>query len=123
MLLKKILLTILLLHSNLLFGCDCPLILSSEDSKLIFQGKVMKIKRIASPLIKYEITVKITKRIKGEIKPKIIIIDTRCLLDGCCGVGFKIGCKYEIYTYFNNIYDTSNKVPFTDLCTNTKLLK
>jgi hypothetical protein len=108
----------ILSFSGQLLACGCIQILSAEESHRIFQARVLKVEKIESPFIRYEITLKVTKRIKGKFETKRIIINTPCLEDGCCGIDFKVWRKFEVYTYIDQ-----QKIEYTDLCTLTKKIR
>ncbi len=81
-------------------ACDCVNIHGLEEAKVAFKGKILKIARVDSDYVRYEVTFKLIKRIKGiKKKVKTIVIDIPCLYDACCGVPFKEDEVYEVKAY------------------------
>ena len=97
-------------------ACDCDSIKGSKDAKSVFRGKVLSVARIDSPFVRYKILFKVSESIKGRIKAKKIVVNVSCLQDGCCGIPFKQGERYVIYTYIRN------NMLYTGYCTKTHKL-
>ncbi|HEX7845453.1 MAG TPA: hypothetical protein VF476_06580 [Chitinophagaceae bacterium] len=115
---KKNLLLILLLSSvKITHACDCDSIIGKKDAKSIFKGTVYSINRIDSEFVRYEVMFKVKQKIKGKIKGKKITVNVSCLLDMCCGIPFKEGDSYIIYTFIRN------NMIYTSACTETKKLR
>lgn len=112
----NLLLLLLLLFGNYSRACDCDSIVGKKDAKKVFEGKVLGIKRIEEPFIRYEITFQVSKMIKGKIKGRTIIVNISCLMVACCGLPFEINDNYIVYTFLDE------DMLYTSLCTSTKKL-
>lgn len=113
---KIILITLVLIYCNNSNACDCDSIIGIESAKDVFIGKVISIRRIESPFIRYEISFKISKKIKGDIRMKKIVVNVPCLLEMCCGIPFNKKDKYMIYTFLRE------GMLYTNLCTESRKL-
>ena len=109
--------SLFILNFNSYNKCDCDKLIGLKEANLVFHGKVTAINKIDEPFIKYEISVRISKKIKGNPNHKTIVINTSCLLTSCCGVEFEVGKKYIIFTF------TRNDLIYTSNCTMTRELK
>ncbi|MBL7725458.1 MAG: hypothetical protein JNK27_15020 [Chitinophagaceae bacterium] len=98
-------------------ACDCDSIKGLKDAAVAFRGTVVKVQRIEYPYIHYEITFQIDKWQKGADKKKIIVINTPCLSEICCGIPFQIGEAYIVYAY------EEEKQLNTNLCWATEKIK
>lgn len=96
------------------YACDCNNIIGKKGAKSVFTGTVYSINRIDSDFVRYEIEFVISKKIKGRIKTRKITINVPCLLEMCCGIPFKEGDNYIIYTFMRN------GMLYTSLCTESK---
>ena len=124
---KFFIITLILFQSADLFACSCADLFKSvqkkvenayKESDLILTGKIID-KNVRQSTLDYRsddlvtYTVKITTKIKGEVKSEKVSI-TSYRGSEYCGFIFEIGKEYLIYVYKqNNEY-------FTDLCTETK---
>lgn len=109
----RMLILILLLICYSSFACDCVTVVGLKDAKHVFEGEVLKIRRTEVPYIRYEITFKISKTIKGDLVNDTLIVNTPCLNAGCCGIPFEVKDKYRVYTFIR--YDKL----YTGECTET----
>jgi hypothetical protein len=115
--LKKVMIFLLLIVTTASSqACDCDSIKESKDAKSVFSGKVLSVTRIDSPFVRYKILFKVSTSIKGHVKAKNIVVNVSCLQDGCCGLPFKQGEWYVIYTYIRN------NMLYTGYCTETHKL-
>jgi hypothetical protein len=114
---KGILLLMLLLgRLNITNACDCDSLIGKKDAKSAFKGTVYSINRIDSDFVRYEVVFEIHRKMKGHIKGRKITVNVSCLMDACCGVSFKEGDSYIIYTFIRN------GMVYTSACTmNVKL--
>lgn len=98
-------------------ACDCESIKGLKESAVAFRGTVVKVQRIEDPYIRYEISFQIDKWQKEAGNKKIIVINTPCLSEICCGIPFQIGETYIVYAY------EEEKQFNTNLCWITKKIK
>ena len=99
---KAIVILALLMQSSLSYSCDCDKTIGLKEAVNVFEGRVMGIRRIEAPYIRYEITFKISKAIKGALKSKTITVNVPCLNVGCCGIPFEMDSNYVVYTFMKN---------------------
>lgn len=92
------------------YGCSCSDILGYDRAAYVFTGKVISIKKGGM----YEITMRVKKVAKGEIKSTNVVVYTPCMWDSCCGIKFNPGERYKIFAY-----DSDGKI-YTNLCTETR---
>ena len=111
---KYILFLFLLVQTNYSYCCDCNTIIGLNEAKIVFEGELIQIKRITEPIIRYEITFQVSKIIKGKIQNDVIVINTPCLMDACCGIPFEFTAKYRVYTF------EKEGMIYTSACTATK---
>ena len=95
-------------------ACDCDSIIGLKDAKSVFRGTVLSVTRIDSDFVRYEIVFKVKHKMKGKIRGKKITVNVPCLLDMCCGIPFKEGEVYIIYTFIKN------DMLYTSACTESK---
>lgn len=128
------------LFTHYSFACSCigksSIRKEMEHKDVVFVGKVISREiyqqtdtlltedsnRLSFKKAKYRILV--TERLKGEIKTDTLTVFTG-LGNGDCGVNFKLGENYIIYSgYENEHFNSGQKVDkflATDLCTLTQL--
>jgi hypothetical protein len=115
---KGILLLMLLLGwLNIAYACDCDSLIGKRDAKSAFKGTVYSINRIDSDFVRYEVVFKVQRKYKGQIKGRKITVNVPCLMDACCGVSFKEGDSYIIYTFVRY------GMVYTSECTMNKKLR
>ncbi len=96
--------------------CDCIYITDEKTSKIVFNGKVIRVKKDKNTS-EYIITFKVTKRIKGAIDHRRFRTYTPCLSNLCCGIPFSKGDYYYVVTR-----EVNGKL-YSHLCTTTGKLK
>ncbi len=113
---KRLLLLVILLVGQLksTHACDCDSIVGKKGAKTVFKGTVYSINRIDSDFVRYEVVFNVKRKMKGRIKGKKITVNVPCLLDMCCGIPFKEGESYIIYTFMKN------GMLYTSACTESK---
>jgi hypothetical protein len=115
---KKIIIFLLLIVTvSRSQACGCGSITGLKDSKSVFKGEVLSVTKFDSEYVRYEILFKVTKSIKGKIKTKKIVVNVSCLDEICCGIPFKPGDRYVIYTFIRN------DMLYTGWCTETHKLE
>jgi len=115
---RKLLFIILLMTQfKISNACDCDSLIGINDAKSVFKGTVLSVIRKDSDIVRYEIVFKVKKKIKGRIKGKRITVNVPCLLEMCCGIPFKEGDNYTIYTFIKN------EMLYTSSCTESKRIE
>ena len=89
------------LNSSSNVTCGCETLMGFNESKIVFTGTVNNIKYIEDPLPyeRYEVTLNVSKWLKGGLKKKTIKINTPSLQSAACGVPFEVGSRYMVYCF------------------------
>lgn len=134
---KLYVLFLIIIQCYLCLACTCigKKSVNEEFSKadVVFVGKILSRNNflvedsslpIGYKMYKVRYKVLNVTLFKGNVKQDTIQIITG-LGGGDCGVEFKIGCDYIIYSFFENKYfpqgKTVNKYLYTDICKRTRL--
>ena len=101
------------------YSCDCVSMVGLKEAKSVFNGKVLSVIRIEQPYIFYRVEFKVEQYIKGKKRKchKSIKVNVPSLQEGGCGIPFKVGDKYLVYTYIED------KMLFTSNCTETRKIE
>jgi len=101
------------------YSCDCVSIVGLKGAKSVFNGKVLSVVRIEQPYIFYQIEFNVEQYIKGKKRKchKSIKVNVPSLQEGGCGIPFKVGERYIVYTYLED------KMLFTSNCTETRKIE
>lgn len=100
-------------------SCDCVSMIGLKDAKSVFHGKVLSVMRVEKPYIFYQIEFKVEQYIKGKKRKchKSIKVNVPSLQEGGCGIPFKVGDRYLVYTYLED------NMLFTSTCTETRKIE
>ena len=113
---RNLLLILLLSGLNIAHACDCDSIIGKKQAKIFFKGTVYSVNRKDSEFVRYEIVFMVKRKVKGKINGSKITVNVSYLMDMCCGIPFKEGDSYIIYTFIRN------GMVYTSSCTESRKL-